>query len=341
MSDTTGSAGAPTGNGGAEASSGPEGGDLGLSTAGSGGEGKVSANGGVQSSIPATGTMKPTLGSKPEGAPQGETKAEKAERVAEERRKYKFKVDGSEIEEELSDTDVHVRLQKALAAEKRFKEASDQRKSIEQALKTIKSDPAKALKDLAGIDLDEWAEQRLAERYQEALMPEEQRKVMELERKLAQYEQQAEEQKASAQKAQYEAFEQQVYEQTQQEFIKAVDILGYDKEFSRTVVLPIMAEIAESALDYGVELTPQQLAHEANKRLETIHRRQVSSMSGEQLLGYLGDDVVRQIIKTKLSATKTAPPPAVPAPPAREPRLTENKPKTMAEFRMRNLYDTL
>jgi len=321
VSDTTGSAGAPTGNGGAEASSGPEGGDFGLSAAGSGGEGKVSATGGVQSSIPATGTLKPTLGSKPEGAAQGETKAEKAERVEAERRKYKFKVDGAEIEEELSDTDVHVRLQKALAAEKRFKEASDQRKSIEQALKTIKSDPAKALKELAGIDLDEWAEQRLTERYQEALMPEEQ--------------------KAATQRQQYEAFEQQVYEQTQAEFIKAVDILGYDKEFSRTVVLPIMAEIAESALDYGVELTPQQLAHEANKRLETIHKRQVSTMSGEQLLSYLGDDVVRQIIKTKLSATKSAPTAPVPAPPAREPRPSENKPKTMADFRMKNLYGTL
>ena len=55
-----------------------------------------------------------------------------------------------------------------------------------------------------------------------------------------------------------------------------------------TVLVPMMAEIAEAALDYGVELTPSQMAGEANKRLETIHRRQLQGLKGEQLLRYLG-----------------------------------------------------
>jgi hypothetical protein len=320
VSDMTSSAAAPTGDGGA-AASGPE--VTGADAAAPAGEGKASGTQGVQSSIPASGEMKQTL---------GETKAQ-----ADARRKFKFKVDGAEIEEELSDNDVHVRLQKAMAVEKRFQEVASQRKQIEDALKTIKSDPAKALKELAGIDLDEWAEQRLTERYNEAMMPEQEREMAALKRQLAQYEAAAEEQKASAQKAQLQAFEQQVYEQTQAEFIKAIDTLGYDKEFSRTVVLPIMAEIAEQALDYGVELTPEQLASEANKRLETIHQKQIKAMSGESLLRYLGDDVVKQIIRSKLGATKTAAPPP-PAPAAREPRPSANKPKSLADFRMKHLY---
>jgi len=316
VSDVTSSAAAPTGDGGA-AASGPENGTAAVAS------NEASGTQGMQASIPASPEMKQTL---------GETKAQ-----ADARKKFKFKVDGAEIEEELSDNDVHVRLQKALAVEKRFQEVAGQRKQIEEALKAIKSDPARALKELAGIDLDEWAEQRLTERYQEAMMPEEQREMAALKKKIADYEAREEEAKATAQRTQYEAFEQQVYEQTQQEFIKAVDILGYDKEFSRTVVLPIMAEIAEAALDYGVEMTPEQLASEANKRLETVHQRQIKSMSGDSLLKYLGDDVVKQIIRSKLGATKSAPTP-VPAPPAREPRPSQNKPKSLADFRMKHLY---
>ena len=201
MSEATSSAAAPTGDGGA-AANGPENGTVAAAS-----NEVASGTQGMQASIPAAPEMKQTL---------GESKAQ-----ADARRKFKFKVDGAEVEEELSDTDVHVRLQKAMAVEKRFQEVANQRKQIEEALKTIKSDPAKALKELAGIDLDEWAEQRLTERYQEAMMPEEQRELAALKKKIADYEAREEEAKAAAQRTQYEAFEQQVYEQTQQEFIKA------------------------------------------------------------------------------------------------------------------------
>ena len=114
-----------------------------------------------------------------------------------------------------------------------------------------------------------------------------------------------------------------------------------DKGFSRTVVLPMMAEIAEAALDYGVELTPAQMAAEANKRLETIHRRQVQGLKGDALLKYLGEDVVNEAIRAKLAgvrgATAKAP---TPPPPARKPDVpgVRNKPMTPAEWRMKHLY---
>ena len=103
----------------------------------------------------------------------------------------------------------------------------------------------------------------------------------------------------------------------------------------------MMAEIAESALDYGVELTPGQMAAEANKRLETIHRRQVQGLKGEALLKYLGDDVVTEAIRAKLAATKgsVAAPSAPPPPPARKPSTeAPRKPMTPQEWRMKHLY---
>jgi len=282
--------------------------------------------------------MKPTLGS-PKGAPKAEAAAPKAPTQAE-KRKYSLKVDGQDIEEELSDDDIRVRLQKSHAVDKRFAEVANQRKQIEAALSQLKNDPAKALKEIAGLDLDEWAEKRILERYQEAMMPEAEREKAEMQRKLADYERQFEEQKTSAESAKQQAYEQQVFEKTEQEFIQAVETLGYDKGFSRTVLVPMMAEIAESALDYGVELTPGQMASEANKRLETIHRRQVQGLKGEQLLKYLGDDVVTEAIRAKLAATRgSAAAPSTPPPAARKP-VTDapRKPMTPAEWRMKHLY---
>ena len=308
--------------------------DLGSAGAGSAG-GKTSGYDAAASEA----AMKPTLGSTPKAPATPKDAAPKAPTAAE-KRKYQLKVDGQDIEEELSDDDIRVRLQKAHAVDKRFAEVASQRKAIEEALKTIKTDPAKALKEIAGLDLDEWAEKRILERYQEAMMPEAEREKAEMQRKLADYERQFEEQKTAAETARQQAYEQQVFEKTEQEFISAVEQLGYDKGFSRTVLVPMMAEIAESALDYGVELTPSQMASEANKRLETIHRRQVQGLKGEQLLRYLGDDVVTEAIRAKLSATRgTAAAPSTPPPPARKP-VTEapRKPMTPQEWRMKHLY---
>lgn len=283
--------------------------------------------------------IKPTLGS-PAKTPAAPKDAAPKAPTAAERRKYALKVDGQEIEEELSDDEIRVRLQKAHAVDKRFQEVAQQRKVIEEALKTIKTDPAKALKEIAGLDLDEWAEKRILERYQEAMMPEAEREKAEMQRKLAEYERQFEEQKTAAETARQQEYEQQVFEKTEQEFISAVEQLGYDKGFSRTVLVPMMAEIAESALDYGVELTPSQMAAEANKRLETIHRRQVQGLRGEALLRYLGEDVVTEAIRAKLAATKGAvAAPASTPPPARKPS-TEAPRKSMTpqEWRMKHLY---
>ena len=287
----------------------------------------------------AEAAIKPTLGSSKGEAKAPAPKAPTAPTAAEKRR-YSLKVDGQEIEEELSDDDIRVRLQKAHAVDKRFAEVANQRKQIEAALSQLKNDPAKALKEIAGLDLDEWAEKRILERYQEAMLPEAEREKAEMQRKLADYERQFEEQKTSAEKQKADAYEQQVFEQTEQEFISAVEQLGYDKGFSRTVLVPMMAEIAEAALDYGVELTPSQMAGEANKRLETIHRRQVQGLKGEQLLKYLGDDVVTEAIRAKLAATKgLGAQSQTPPPPARKP-VTEapRKPMTPAEWRMKHLY---
>src|SRR5690606_2479354 len=75
--------------------------------------------------------------------PPGETAAERAIRL-----KLKFKVDGQEIEEELDEHEIRMRLQKAKGAEKRFEEAARLRKEWEDAVALGKRDPSAAMKQL-------------------------------------------------------------------------------------------------------------------------------------------------------------------------------------------------
>jgi hypothetical protein len=264
--------------------------------------------------------------------PTGETEAQKEVR----RQKYKFKVDGQEVEHEWDENEVRTRLQKSLAAEKRMQEAREKMKKWEAATSYLKERPDEALKELAGLDIRKWAEEDLARRYEEALLPEHEREKRDLQRKIEGYEREkkAAEEKVRAQK-QKEHFDQ-VHKETETEFLQALGDLGYEPEVNKAL-LPIMADLADANLDFGIELSPQQLAAETRKRAGAITQNVVRGMKGQGLLEFLGDSVVREVLRAKLDAHKLAP--SEPAAPPPEPVVSNDRPARMTptEFRKRHI----
>lgn len=276
-------------------------------------------------------------------APKAEAPAQSQEEKAEarreaERRKYQFKVDGKEWEEELSEDDVKIRLQKAIAADKRMQEAAEYRKKFNEALEYGKQNPADAFKKLFGVDLDEYAEKRLAEKYQEAIMPEHERAVLEERKAREAAEAQLKQIREAQEHAAKTQFEQQVWQQTQQEFVGALEQLGYEPAFAKSHLLPLMADVAEANLDYGIELDPPTLAAQVQKRLQTIHQKQLHGLKGDSLLNYLGNDVVKEIIRAKLEKVKLTPPEPAPQPVAEPPPPEKKKSMTSAEFRRKFIF---
>src|SRR5690606_25744688 len=73
------------------------------------------------------------------------------------------------------------------AADKRFKEAADLRKKMEQAIEYGRRDPGWFLKEVIGIDPEEYATLTLQEKIKLSQMTEEQRKLMEYEQELQKY----------------------------------------------------------------------------------------------------------------------------------------------------------
>ena len=221
-----------------------------------------------------------------------------------EKRKYTLKVDGKEEVLELDDVETTTRLQKAHAAEKRMQEAAEERKKIAGLLKYMKDDPFGAAKEL-GVDLDALAEKRLAEKFKVELMKPEERAQYELQKKAQEYEAKVKQYEAQ-EKARAEAqLAERVFKETEASFMAALKTEGVEPSYQ---TLYEMAQVAKDALQYGVELSPAQLATEvksrimqANAKLEQSIRK---NLKGEELIKHLGDETVREVLRYAVEKAK-------------------------------------
>ena len=268
-------------------------------------------------------------------APAGETAAEKALRL-----KLKYKVDGEEIEEELDEHEIRMRVQKGRGAEKRFEEAARMRKQFEDAVALGKRDPAAAMKQLFDLDLDSWAEQRLEEKFQDALLPEAEREKRQLQKELENYKRQAEEQKAAQENERRTAQERHVFQETEAQFLEAFKASGLDPQYARTVVMPLAADVALAALKQGLDLSPQDAIKEANKRLNKVAQNATKGLKGDSLLKFLGDDVVKEVLRARIASAKVPSPPPAPVQPREEfpERVPARKRMSPDEFRRKHLF---
>lgn len=222
------------------------------------------------------------------------------------RRKFRLKIDGEEIEEELDDHEITVRLQKERAAAKRFEEAARRTKEINAILAKAKEDPAGFLQEF-GVDPDEFAKSRLDAEIERLKKTPEQLQMEEYERRISEFEAREMQAREAEERAQREAYQKQVTEQVHAEFLEALDSLGYeDKGFERTVLLPLMAEIALANEQFGVGLSPAQLAREAERRLNTIAQKPLKTLKGEKLLKFVGEDAAKEIMRASLSRRRAS-----------------------------------
>jgi hypothetical protein len=246
-----------------------------------------------------------------------------------EKRKFKLKVDGQEREEQYSDDEVTVRLQKGYAAEKRMEEAAKVQKKWAELKQLAKDDPTLLFKELVGADPDEWAEGRVKEKWQRELMPEQERQMADLQKQLKDY-QTKEQKRAEAEKARHEEMQQTLLEkQIETDFKAAFEASGLPYTSEN---LEVFGKIALDANEFGIDLTPAQMVAEAKAELarrETAqaekHKGQFTNMEGPALLDYLGDAVVKKVLKAAVEKYR----PAI-APPAQSVSTEPAKPKVFS-----------
>ena len=256
-------------------------------------------------------------------APAESPKAEVKAAEVEARRKYRLKVDGKETEYEFDDTEISTRLQKGLAAERRMQEAAAIKKADAEFRERVKKDPFAALSDPSfGLDLEALAEQRLAQKYQEALLPEQERRTLELQRQLEVRDAEIKAFHDERARVAQEALEQQVFQETEAAFEEALEVSGLPRTRE---TMYLMAKVARMNLDHNLDLTPKQIASEVKRQVSSIHQNAVRAMRGDALVQFLGADVVKEVLKMSVAKIRAGgtvanvpPPPEAPAAPSRK-----------------------
>lgn len=267
--------------------------------------------------------------------------------AAEERRlRLKLKVDGAEEDWEGSEADVARELQLSRAARKRMQEAAEYRKQATEFMERVRKDPVSALKDPSiGVDVKELVKKQLIKEYEDEQLKAQDPREFELREakaKLEAYEQERKQAEEAWHKEQerlkQEELDTKVRGQLEQQFIAAMEKSNLPKN---AYGLAEMAKVAQISFAKGLDLTPDEMAREAEERMDGNAKRYLGALKGEQLVAKLGPDVVKEVqryLLAKARGAKAAPPvvetkPVV-APVNREPE----RPKRMNQAEMQKLF---
>ena len=243
-------------------------------------------------------------------APAEATQEEvKAEEVKQELiRQLKLKVDGNEevmelpfeVNKEQAEWLAN-KIQPTRAAQKRFQEVAEQKRTIETALKNAKNDPAAALKTL-GVDAQQFAEQYMEQIIREQDMSEEERRIAAAERRVAELEAQNKAREDALikkqQEEQYNASMTQITKQIN-EALESSDLPKSNTTQKR------MAEYMMMNLQNGVELPMGSIVELVKEDYLNDIKEMFGSASGDQLINLFGEEVTNKIRKSDLAKLKS------------------------------------
>lgn len=255
-------------------------------------------------------------------APAEETKVPEA--VEKPSRKRKIVVDGAEEEydlDALNDDDIVRHLQLSKAGQKRMQEAAEVRKQFAEIQKFIKENPFEALKDpIFGVDIEQMAQERLAQKYQEATMSPEEKAQADLKKELETYKKAEATRKQEAETRSQQELDERIFRETEATFLKALTEEGLP---NLPETLSMMADVARVNHQNKIGLDQKQLAAEVRARLNTTSRNVIGSLKGEALLKHLGPETVKEVLRLSVERVKKAKAPAFVAPPATKQDITE------------------
>lgn len=228
----------------------------------------------------------------------GDSEASIAEEV---KRALKLKIDGQEIEYDLSNEDQLKRdLQLSRAAQKRMQEASQMRKQAEDLLHFAKQNPREFFEKV-GLNPVEFSEMILSEKLEQEMLTPEERTHREMERKLKEYQDREEQQKREAETKRMSELEEKYAQDIQTQFTTALENSGLPKS-PRTIAR--MAELQMISLNNGLDLNPTDMVELVRQSYITEIQELFGQTDGEALMGLMGESVASKIRKHDLSRIK-------------------------------------
>lgn len=225
-----------------------------------------------------------------------------------------YVVDGKTVS--LNKAQRSVAMQKALAADKRMKEAADKRAQAEDLLKLFEADPEAALVKL-GKDPSKLFGSHLEKKAKLELMSPEQREADRLAKERDEYKSKLEAHEKEKLTARRAELDQRNHEALQRQLVGLADKLGLDQHPD---VLGTLCDIALEFMDYDIVPTTEQIGEEFVRRekehIEQRDKKLLSVLKGDKLLAYLGPKALEEV-KAALAGQATASLKDIPKPKAK------------------------
>lgn len=234
-----------------------------------------------------------------------------AEQAETERRLHKVVVDGQELE--VDDDELRKGYQLRTASQKRFQEAAQKYKEIEEFTKkfpeAIKQNP-KAVFEKFGIDFRTLAEDYLYGELEREKMSPERRELEEYKAREAQREREAQEREAREQEERLSVEAERAREQYEKSFVTALESQGLPRT---TETVRRMAHATKLALDAGYDLSVEDAARAVRESFIQEQQELYGTLEGSALLSALGEPLLKKIraaeiarIRGKTSAAPTS-----------------------------------
>ena len=213
-------------------------------------------------------------------------------------------------EETVSEEELVKSYGKNKGADAKFREAAEARKSVDAFMEQLQADPMAVLNDKRiPLDRRKLAEEWLAQELEAELEDPRDRKLREYEARDQQELERAQQEEMTAKEQQEQAEFQKTVEkrktEIQETLSKAMEATSLSKHPETAAsTLREMALYMRAASEAGAEVSPEALVqHVEGKRFKEMYSV-AQDLEGEDLISFLGDDVVKKIRKADLARLK-------------------------------------
>jgi len=217
------------------------------------------------------------------------------QQVQSQKRKFQYKVDGEDIEEEIdfsNEEDLKKRFQLGHAAKKRMAEAVTEKQKALRITKAFENDDQ--FLDIISRHPKgrEIAEKFLLSKLQDEMMSPEEKEQRSTKNELEQLRKEKADRLESEKQTQAQKLEAQYADSYQKTIIDALNKTSLPKTAG---TIKRMASIMKKNLDLGLELTADDLALEVRGELSTDLRSIIGDATGEELIAMFGEDTAKKI----------------------------------------------
>ncbi|HEY9661953.1 MAG TPA: hypothetical protein V6C65_26150 [Allocoleopsis sp.] len=215
-----------------------------------------------------------------------------------EKRLLKTKINGREVE--VDEETVIKRYQKEETADQKLREAAQMRREVESFYETLLNNPEEILNDpripLKKRELAEkWLMDTLSQELGEPEDPRD-KKLKEVEGKLKTFEEREAEAKAKAEQEEFQQVVNTRREQIAKTLTAAIQQspLAQDPDTSAATIKE-MAMYMKMCRDAKYDVTPEEIAAHVEKKHNKSIQHLVGKLKGEQLIRYLGQDIINEV----------------------------------------------